>query len=59
MRFILHIAGRYLFSKKKTNVINIISGISVAGVFIGSAALLIILSVFNGLEDLVVKMQNT
>lgn len=40
-------------------MINIISGISVIGVFIGSAALLTILSVFNGLEDLVVKMQNT
>lgn len=55
----LYIAKRYLFSKKSTNAINIISGISMAGVFVGSAALVIILSVFNGFEDIVVKMFNT
>jgi lipoprotein-releasing system permease protein len=45
-------AKRYLFSKKSTQAINIISFISVLGVCIGSAALFIILSVFNGFEEL-------
>lgn len=54
-----YIAKRYLFAKKSTNAINIISTISVLGVFVGSAALLIILSVFNGFEEVVLKMYNT
>jgi lipoprotein-releasing system permease protein len=54
-----YIAKRYLFSKKSLNAINIISGISVLGVFVGSAALVIILSVFNGFEDMVLSMYNT
>jgi len=45
-----YIARRYLISKKSVNVINIISGISVAGVTVGTFALVVILSVFNGLE---------
>lgn len=52
----LFIAKRYLFSKKSVNAINIISGISTLGVFIGSAALIIILSVFNGFERLILNM---
>jgi len=55
----LYIARRYLFAKKSTNAINIISTISVLGVFVGSAALIIILSVFNGFEQVVLKMFNT
>jgi lipoprotein-releasing system permease protein len=50
LRYAFYIAGRYLFSKKSTNAINIISMISMLGVCIGSAALLVILSVFNGFE---------
>src|SRR3546814_21829 len=46
-------------SKKSTNAINIISLISVLGIFVGSAALLIILSVFNGFEGLVLSLFNT
>ena len=46
------IARRYLFAKKSTNAINIISGISVFGITIGVAALIIILSVFNGFGEL-------
>lgn len=53
------IAKRYLFSKKSVNAINFISGISMLGVFVGSAALIIILSVFNGFEKLVLSMFNT
>lgn len=47
------IARRYLFSKKSTHVINIISGISVIGVAVATMALVIVLSVFNGFHDLV------
>lgn len=47
------IAKRYLISKKSHNAINIISGISIAGVCIGTMALVIVLSAFNGLSDLV------
>jgi len=46
------IAKRYLFKKKSTNVINIVTGISILGIAIGTAALVIILSVFNGFESL-------
>lgn len=53
------IAKRYLFSKKSVNAINFISGISMLGVFVGSAALVIILSVFNGFENVVLSMYNT
>ena len=49
MKLSLFIAKRYLFSKKKQNAINIISVISVVGVAIGTSALVIILSVFNGI----------
>ena len=49
----LLIAWRYLFSKKKHNVINIISIISAIGIIVSSAALVIVLSVFNGMEGLV------
>mgnify|MGYP006049613361 FL=1 len=49
----LLIAWRYLFSKKKHNVINIISIISAIGIIVSSAALVIVLSIFNGMEGLV------
>ncbi|RZK64310.1 MAG: ABC transporter permease, partial [Pedobacter sp.] len=54
-----YIARRYLFAKKSTNAINIISLISAVGVLVGSAALIIILSVFNGFGEVVLKMFNT
>jgi lipoprotein-releasing system permease protein len=54
----LFIARRYFFSKKSTNVINIISGISMLGVFVGSAALLIVISAFNGFEKIAIELQN-
>ena len=53
MRLPLLFAGRYLFARKSHNVINIISGISVAGMATGTAALIITLSVFNGFNRLV------
>lgn len=53
MHLPLLFARRYLLARKSHNVINIISGISVAGMAIGTAALIIILSVYNGFSDLV------
>ena len=53
MKLSLYIAKRYLFAKKSRNAINVISGISVAGVMVGTMALITILSVFNGLEEMV------
>jgi lipoprotein-releasing system permease protein len=55
----LYIAKRYLFAKKSRNAINIISAVSVAGVAVGTMALIIILSVFNGLETMVSAIFNT
>jgi len=55
----LYIAKRYLFAKKSRNAINIISAVSVAGVAVGTMALIIILSVFNGLETMVSTIFNT
>lgn len=59
MKLPLYIARRYLFAKKSRNAINVISSISVAGVTIGTMALIIVLSVFNGLETLVRSIFNT
>ena len=53
MNFEFYIARRYLFSKKSTHAINIISGVSVVGVAITTMALVVTLSVFNGFHDLV------
>ena len=53
MNFPFFIARRYVFSKKSTNTINVISAISVVGVAVGTMALVIVLSVFNGFHDLV------
>ena len=53
MNLPLFIARRYLFSKKSTNAINIISVISMTGVAVATMALVIVLSVFNGFHDLV------
>ncbi len=55
---IFNIAKRYLFAKKSTNIINIITGISIFGISIGTAALILIFSVFNGFEDLLSNMLN-
>jgi lipoprotein-releasing system permease protein len=59
LKLSLYIAKRYLFAKKSRNAINIISAVSVAGVTVGTMALIIILSVFNGLETMVSAIFNT
>jgi len=53
-----YIASRYLVSKKTHNIINLISAISVLGVMVGTMALVIVLSVFNGFEKVVISMFN-
>jgi len=53
------IAKRYLFSKKTQNVINIISGISIFGITVATAAMVIVISAFNGVEGLVVSLFNS
>ena len=46
-------AWRYFKAKKSTNAINVIAWVSTAAIIVGSAALILVLSVFNGFEDLV------
>ncbi|MCK5280801.1 MAG: ABC transporter permease [Cyclobacteriaceae bacterium] len=56
MNLPLFIARKYFLSKKKKNFINLISIISMSGVAVGTMALVIVLSVFNGLEDLIKEL---
>lgn len=59
MNFPVYIALRYLFSKKRRNAINIISGISIVGVAVGTMALIVVLSVFNGFDSLLKKLYHS
>ena len=58
MRLAPFIAKRYLFAKKSHNVINIISVISAVGMAVGTAALIIIMSVYNGFDSLIRSMMS-
>lgn len=58
MNLEFNIAKRYLFSKKSTNAINIISIVSGTAMLFGTMALILVLSVFNGLEDLIKSLYN-
>jgi len=59
LNFCFFIAKRYFFAKKSHNAINVISGISLAGVTVGTMALIIILSVFNGFDSLIRSLFNS
>ncbi|MCF8231324.1 MAG: ABC transporter permease [Bacteroidales bacterium] len=59
MYFPFYIAKRYLVSKKSHNIINVITGVSMAGVTIGTMALIVVLSVFNGFEQVVTSLFNS
>lgn len=59
MQLPLFIARRYLFAKKSHNVINIISLISAIGIAIGTAALIVVLSVYNGFDSIVSDIYGT
>jgi len=52
-------AFRYIFSKKSTNAINVISRVSMLGMAVGAFALIVVLSVFNGFEGLVLSLYNS
>ena len=58
MRLPLFIAKRYLVAKKSHNLINIITWISILGISVGSFALIVVLSAFNGLERVISSMNN-
>ena len=59
MRLPLFIANRYLLAKKSHNLINIITWISILGISVGSFALIVVLSAFNGLEKVISEMNNS
>jgi lipoprotein-releasing system permease protein len=59
MRFSIFVAWRYLFAKKSHHAVNVISAVSVVGVAVGTVALVIVLSVFNGLEELARTLYGT
>jgi len=58
VRLPLFIANRYLLAKKSHNLINIITWISILGISVGSFALIVVLSAFNGLEKVISSMNN-
>jgi lipoprotein-releasing system permease protein len=59
LNFPLYIAKRYLIAKKSHNAINIITAISLAGIAVGTMALIVILSVFNGFDNVVKSLINS
>lgn len=59
MNLSLFIARRYLVSKKSHNAINIISGVALGGIAVVTMALIIVLSAFNGISDLVKSLYNS
>src|ERR1700722_14075252 len=59
MNLSLFMARRYLVSKKSHNAINIISGVALGGIAIGTMALIIVLSAFNGISNLVQSLYNS
>lgn len=58
MKFPLYIAKRYLFTKSRSNAINIITIIAAIGVFAGAFSLFIVLSGFSGLRDFSLSFSN-
>lgn len=59
MKLPFYIARKYFFSGKVSNLIHLISGVSMTGILVGSFALIVILSVFNGLENLILSLYNS
>ena len=59
MKFAFYIAKRYLLAKKSKNVIHFVSLASLIGVAVGTAALVLVLSVFNGFESLILSLYNS
>jgi len=59
LNFPFYIARRYVFAKKSHNAINIIAGISILGITMGTLAFIVVLSVFNGFDAVVKSMFNS
>jgi len=59
LSFPFYIARRYTISRSKSTAVNIITGIASLGIFVSTAALFIILSVFSGLRDFSLSFANT
>jgi lipoprotein-releasing system permease protein len=59
LKVAFYIAKRYLFAKKSKNVVHFVSLASMIGVAIGTAALILVLSVFNGFEKLILSLYNS
>ena len=53
MKLAFYIARRYLISKKSANIVNLISAISMVGVAVGTTALIVVLSAFNGIDSFI------
>ena len=58
MKFPFFIAWRYFFTKNKIGYVHLLTLITQIGIAIGTASLVLVLSVFNGFEDLVLSMYN-
>jgi lipoprotein-releasing system permease protein len=58
LNFPFYIARRYLFAKKSQTAVNVLTLVAVVGVCIGTMALVVVLSVFNGFEKLILSMFN-
>ncbi len=59
MNFPFFISARYFSTKKNSNFVHIVSWVSLLGVAVGTASLILVLSVFNGFEALILKMYNS
>ncbi|MEG2121040.1 MAG: ABC transporter permease, partial [Rikenellaceae bacterium] len=59
IRLLQHIANRYLFSKKSHSVVNIISVVSALSLSVPVAAMIILLSVHNGLSNFIVNLNSS
>lgn len=59
MQLFIKTAFRYLFSKKQISAINVISSLSMAGITLGVAALIIVMGIFNGFNELAEKQLST
>ncbi|MFN2394543.1 MAG: FtsX-like permease family protein [Bacteroidales bacterium] len=59
MNFPFYIARRYLFAKKSQTAVNVLTLVAVIGVSFGTMALVVVLSVFNGFENLILSLFNS
>ena len=59
MKFAFYIAKRYLFSKRSRNIVHLVSYASILSVLVGTAALVIVLSVFNGFGQLILSLYDS